>query len=174
MDKKHSLHNRPDINNGATEKKTQQKRVRKLSQSNHHDYRLPAGMECREGEPLYLAISRWCLKEGRWISLGDIALAFGLQPRRASYQMSYITRKPGRVVCLTRFIPDESTRRPRCEIRVERILVAPPDPRRGSEPAAEGRGMPGMRRTRVGNAMAGSGRLWDALLRDVRKGHDDD
>ncbi|EAN8329705.1 CaiF/GrlA family transcriptional regulator [Salmonella enterica] len=147
--------------------------LRKGKQANHCEYVLPDSMLPWAGEPLYLVIARWCLLQGRWINRNDISRAFHMPERRASYQLSYISRKKNRVVCRTRMNNSGELQHSCNEIWIERILPArtgeasePPEVRRhratASSPVASSR--------RVGNGMSGNIQLWDNLLKEVRGG----
>ncbi|EDM3692592.1 CaiF/GrlA family transcriptional regulator [Salmonella enterica subsp. enterica serovar Infantis] len=147
-------------------------RKRKGVQSNHDEYIIPQSMEPWSGEPLYLLVARWCLQQNRWINRNDIAVAFHLTERRASFQLSYISRKKARVVCRTRYNTSHAKGGgSRNEIRVDRIL--PPSPGgRGSSPQYQQSNtvkIPGAVSSRVGSGMTGHGRLWEQLLGKVRK-----
>lgn len=150
---------------------------KKGAQSNHGEYCVPQCVMAWAHEPLYLVIARWCELQGRWINRNDIVAAFLLPERRAAFQLSYISRKKERVVCSTRNSSVPGSRQPRSEIRVECIL-----PPLSAEQKRENRQkrrqqtakMPGPSSVRVGSGMAGSGGLWDRLLKATREKRDDE
>ncbi|EFM2336847.1 CaiF/GrlA family transcriptional regulator [Escherichia coli] len=86
-------------------------------------------MEVWADEPLYLLIARWCLLQKRWINRNDIAIAFHLTGRRASFQLSYIIRKKSRVITRVRNNCKCNIRNNRNEIWVENIIPATYDTR---------------------------------------------
>ncbi|ECF5902024.1 CaiF/GrlA family transcriptional regulator, partial [Salmonella enterica subsp. salamae] len=132
----------PDIPDTGERKETSGVR-KKRTQSNHEEYIIPDCMVPWAHEPLYLVIARWCEMQGRWINRNDVVQAFSMPERRASFQLSYISRKKDRVVCRTRSRGDEDIRQLRNEIRVEQILPAPAGrsgkpPRRHTEAKSPG------------------------------------
>ncbi|EEI9211050.1 CaiF/GrlA family transcriptional regulator [Salmonella enterica] len=150
--------------------------VIKGKQSNHCEYVLPDGMHPWADEPLYLVIARWCLLQGGWINRNDIARAFRLPERRASYQLSYISRKKNRVVCRTRMNNSGELKHSCNEIWIDRILpelpgeVREPEVRRHRVPSRPA----GVSSRRVGSGMSGNIQLWDNLLKAVRGGKKDE
>ncbi|ENU5422729.1 CaiF/GrlA family transcriptional regulator [Salmonella enterica] len=145
---------------------------RKRSQSNHDEYLIPESMVAWSHEPLYLIIARWCIQEARWINRNDIVQAFNMPERRASFLMSYISRKKDRVACRIRSRPHSDTdiRRQRNEIRVDRIL--PVAVRREIRQRAKVRTGGAVSR-RVGSGMKGNAGLWERLLKTVREEPDE-
>ncbi|EKS6154855.1 CaiF/GrlA family transcriptional regulator [Salmonella enterica] len=150
--------------------------MKKVKQSNHDEYVLPPCMAAWADEPLYLVIARWGLRQKRWMDRNDIVSVFHIPDRRASFQLSYISRKKERVACRTRYVPAEGGGRQRVEIFIDRILPAreerpaPAPVRRRNEPAKQS----GSVSRGVGNGMAGNIGLWEQLLRGCREGHDDE
>lgn len=59
-------------------------------QGNHGVWRLPPGMECEDGIPLWQAVALWALRQGRAVTREDISQAFSVAPRRAADVMTYI------------------------------------------------------------------------------------
>ncbi|EAQ4583457.1 CaiF/GrlA family transcriptional regulator [Salmonella enterica subsp. enterica] len=149
---------------------------KKVKQSNHDVYTIPACMEAWADEPLYLVVARWGLQQKKWINRNDIAAVFHIPDRRASFQLSYISRKKERVVCRTRYVPAEGSGRQRVEIFIDSILPAPEEgpthapPRRRNVPAKQA----GPTSRGVGSGMAGNTGLWEQLLKGCREGHDDE
>ncbi|EDV9210771.1 CaiF/GrlA family transcriptional regulator [Salmonella enterica] len=139
-------------------------------QANHCGYVLPDGMELWADDPLYLVIARWCLQLGRWVNRNDIARAFHLPERRASYQLSYISRKKSWVVCRTRMGSSGKLQHSCNEIWIERII---PELTGGTrEPEVRHHRVPtkpaGVSSRRVGSGMSGNIQLRDNLLKVVR------
>ncbi|EDU9604363.1 CaiF/GrlA family transcriptional regulator [Salmonella enterica subsp. enterica] len=149
---------------------------KKVKQSNHDVYTIPACMEAWADEPLYLVVARWGLQQKRWINRNDIAAVFHMPDRRASFQLSYISRKKERVVCRTRYMQVEGGGRQRVEIFIDSILPDPEEgpthapPRRRNVPAKQ----TGPTSRGVGSGMAGNTGLWEQLLKGCREGRDDE
>ncbi|HCM1919200.1 TPA: CaiF/GrlA family transcriptional regulator [Salmonella enterica subsp. salamae serovar 28:r:e,n,z15] len=131
-----------------------------LKQRNHDEFCIPPGMEAFADEPLYMLIARWCLAQGGWTDRNRIAGAFGITERRASYQISYITRKKALIHSRVRASEADSGHNRRYELRVERVINRAEKPEGASRRTAA-EGMPGARRTRVGN---GDRALWRWVL----------
>ncbi|HAU6732979.1 TPA: CaiF/GrlA family transcriptional regulator [Salmonella enterica subsp. enterica serovar Elisabethville] len=143
--------------------------LKKSNQSNHEDTTLPESVSQYYEQPLYIIIALWCQQQNRWISRNDIAQAFSMPVRRASFQLSYITRRANQILFRSRQqkLAREGRRHPSNEIWVEKVLIesvgqglerAPP-----SENKAE-RGAKGAYRSRVGNGMSGGENVWHRLV----------
>ncbi|EAA5817614.1 CaiF/GrlA family transcriptional regulator [Salmonella enterica] len=149
---------------------------KEVKQSNHDVYTIPPCMAPWADEPLYLVVARWGLQQKRWISRNDIAAVFHIPDRRASFQLSYISRKKDRVACRTRYVPAEGSGRQRVEIFIDHVLPAPDvslthaPPRRRNVPAKQA----GPTSRGVGSGMADNIGLWEKLLRGCREGRDDE
>ncbi|ECJ9600539.1 CaiF/GrlA family transcriptional regulator [Salmonella enterica] len=149
---------------------------KKVKQSNHGIYTLPACMMQWADEPLYLVVARWGLLQSRWINRNDIVAVFHIPERQASFQLSYISRKKDRVACRSRYVPKEDGGRKRIEIFIDRILTAPEEgvvrapARRRNVPAKQ----TGPTSRGVGSAMVGSTGLWEQLLKGCREGRGDE
>ncbi|EAQ5054777.1 CaiF/GrlA family transcriptional regulator [Salmonella enterica] len=149
---------------------------KKVKQSNHDVYTIPSCVAPWADEPLYLVISRWGMMQKKWINRNDIAAVFHIPVRRASFQLSYISRKKKRVVCRTRYVPAEGGGRKRVEIFIDCILMAPEEglahapPLRRNAPTKQA----GATSRRVGSGMAGNAGLWEKLLKECREGRDDE
>ncbi|WP_407861291.1 CaiF/GrlA family transcriptional regulator [Escherichia coli] len=142
-------------------------KLKKGSQSNHGQYIVPPGMEEWVDEPLYLLIARWCLLQKRWINRNDIAIAFHLTGRRASFQLSYIIRKKSRVITRVRNDCKCNIRNNRNEIWVENIIPTTCDARKKSCAQVKKKAKYSSRG--VGSGMTGNVILWDKLLKKVFK-----
>ncbi|HBB6657809.1 TPA: CaiF/GrlA family transcriptional regulator [Salmonella enterica] len=149
---------------------------KKVKQSNHDIYTIPSCMEAWADEPLYLVVARWGLQENRWINRNDIAAVFHIPERRASFQLSYISRKKERVVCRTRYVTSEECGRQRIEIFIDRILPEPGSCRSRVPPGRQN--IPskptGPTSRRVGSGMVGNIGLWEQLLKGCRKEREDE
>lgn len=149
---------------------------KKVKQSNHEVYTLPDCMAQWADEPLYLVVARWGLQQKRWIDRNDIAAAFHISDRRATFQLSYISRKKERVSCRIRSVPIEGGRRRRVEIFIDGILPGHEDSqttapaRRRKVPTKQA----GATSRRVGNGMVANIGLWDRLIKGCREGRDDE
>ncbi|EBH8655705.1 CaiF/GrlA family transcriptional regulator [Salmonella enterica] len=144
------------------------------SQKNHDACFIPQCVRQYRGEPLYILVAYWCMKQKTWVQRNQISEAFHITARRASYLVSYLRTKATRVVCewrATEFINNVR----RFEIRVTHVTDCSPPCRRHRS-----RKTPVLRR-RVGNAdTAQANRLWNQLTRNHagklqnNEGDDDD
>ncbi|HHR4183561.1 CaiF/GrlA family transcriptional regulator [Citrobacter cronae] len=143
--------------------------LKKPNQSNHENTIIPECVSQYTKQPLYIIIALWCQQQNRWINRNDIAQAFSMPVRRASFQLSYITRRPKYIHFRFRqqISPGEGKRHPCNEIWVEKVLIEPEEdsleraPPKGKK--AE-RGVMGAYRSRVGNGMSGGENIWDTLV----------
>ncbi|EAU2710383.1 CaiF/GrlA family transcriptional regulator [Salmonella enterica] len=151
---------------------------KKVKQSNHDEYTIPPCMIPWADEPLYLVVARWGLMQKKWINRNDIAAVFHIPDRRASFQLSYISRKKERVVCRTRYVPAEVSGRQRVEIFIDYILPAPEEreahapPRRRNVPAKQTGST--VRSHGVGSGMTDNIGIWEQLLKSCREGRGDE
>ncbi|EAW8016990.1 CaiF/GrlA family transcriptional regulator [Salmonella enterica subsp. enterica serovar Thompson] len=63
---------------------------------------IPASVSQYNRQPLYIIIALWCQQQNRWINRNDIAQAFSISVRRASFQLSYITRRQKKIIFRSR------------------------------------------------------------------------
>ncbi|EEO7208528.1 CaiF/GrlA family transcriptional regulator [Salmonella enterica subsp. enterica serovar Rubislaw] len=163
----------PGEDEGTGNKK---KVLKKVTQSNHDGYIVPPCMASWADEPLYMVVARWGQIQKRWINRNDIAAVFHIPDRRASFQLSYISRKKERVACRTRYVPAEGSGRQRVEIFIDYIL--PPRQEKQVHGPLRRRNVPakqaGPTSGRVGSGMAGNTGLWEKLLKGCREGRDDE
>ncbi|EBS7634786.1 CaiF/GrlA family transcriptional regulator [Salmonella enterica] len=155
--------------------------LKMLNQSKNEQIIIPESVSQYHQQPLYIIIALWCQKQHRWINRNDIAEAFSIPVRRASFQLSYITRRPQNIHFRSRQnIPGEAGKRHRCnEIWVEKVIID--TVRQDSERALpvdnkSERGVMGAYRSRVGNGMSGNGNVWDILImmrRENEEGEDE-
>ncbi|EJA8226182.1 CaiF/GrlA family transcriptional regulator [Salmonella enterica] len=62
-------------------------------QNNHEGRYLPEGMEIYANCPFFIIVALWCLHRNTWVNRNDIARAFKLSDRKASFQLSYLMNK---------------------------------------------------------------------------------
>ncbi|EPX7837395.1 CaiF/GrlA family transcriptional regulator [Salmonella enterica subsp. enterica serovar Kentucky] len=97
-------------------------------QTNHDACFIPVSVRQYAGEPLYIIVAHWCLLQQNWVQRNQIAEAFHITARRASYLIAYLRSKTSRVVSICRHqtLPNKARR---YEIYVIRFLTVPPRPR---------------------------------------------
>lgn len=141
-----------------------------VSQRNHEVSFIPDSVAKYHHEPLYIIIALWCQQQARWINRNDISLAFQMPTRRASFQLSYMSRKPKRVSCKVRqkILEYSDGRRYPCnEVWVEQVLRVDnmPEDEKKSPPEHKKGGLSGPHRGRVGNGMSSNASaLWHSLV----------
>ncbi|ECO1013929.1 CaiF/GrlA family transcriptional regulator, partial [Salmonella enterica subsp. enterica serovar Newport] len=86
-------------------------RQKKTTQSNHDPFVIPPSLQQYADEPLYILIALWCQQQNDWVSRMAISEAFGITDRRASFQVSYISRHKKRVDCEVRVIRTDNSQR---------------------------------------------------------------
>ncbi|EAT4591384.1 CaiF/GrlA family transcriptional regulator [Salmonella enterica] len=121
---------------------------KKTAQSNHDPFVIPASLQQYADEPLYIQIALWCRQQNDWVSRMAISEAFGITDRRASFQMSYISRHKKRVDCEIRVIRSDNSQRFYHEIRITGVVLSGDTVR--SVPAQPKKSP--LKRSRVGNA----------------------
>ncbi|EBS5929810.1 CaiF/GrlA family transcriptional regulator [Salmonella enterica subsp. enterica serovar Saintpaul] len=121
---------------------------KKTAQRNHDPFVIPASLQQYADEPLYILIALWCRQQNDWVSRMAISEVFGITDRRASFQMSYISRHKKRVDSEIRVIRSDNSQRFYHEIRVTGVVLSgdtvravPVQPKKGP-----------LKRSRVGNA----------------------
>ncbi|HAU2969585.1 TPA: CaiF/GrlA family transcriptional regulator [Salmonella enterica subsp. diarizonae] len=121
---------------------------KKTAQRNHDPFVIPASLQQYADEPLYILIALWCRQQNDWVSRMVISEVFGITDRRASFQMSYISRHKKRVDSEIRVIRSDNAQRFYHEIRVTGVVLSgdtvravPVQPKKGP-----------LKRSRVGNA----------------------
>ncbi|WP_336285979.1 CaiF/GrlA family transcriptional regulator [Citrobacter arsenatis] len=140
-----------------------------LCHREHENSRIPESVSKYIGCPLYIIIALWCQQQNRWINRNDIAQAFSIPVRKASFQLSYMTRRPRHIVFLIRkkTSVEEGKRHPYNEIWVKNVMVESvdkreEDPERAINKARRGR--VGAYRSRVGNGMHSGENIWNTLV----------
>ncbi|EAX5651229.1 CaiF/GrlA family transcriptional regulator [Salmonella enterica] len=111
---------------------SEKKNWRAPYQRNHDACLVPAGLEAWADRPLYILVAQWCLRHGGWVSRRDIAQAFGISERGATYQLTYLVRKKEQVVCEQRRVKHEGMPVARYEVRVLSVMDEP-----GKRPVTE-------------------------------------
>jgi len=164
--KQHSLENDSSVSD----------RRKKGRQSNHEEYLVPVSVLPWAKEPLYMLISRWSMHQERWVNRNDIAEAFHIPPRRASYQLAYISRKKDKVECRIRTNHAEDNHHRRSEIWVDRILAEPPPEAisPANKPTVTVSRNATLTSRGVGSGMADNLGLWERMLKGIRGGSDDE
>ncbi|EAA7556244.1 TPA_asm: CaiF/GrlA family transcriptional regulator [Salmonella enterica] len=99
-------------------------RQKKTTQSNHDPFVIPPSLQQYADEPLYILIALWCQQQNDWVSRMAISEAFGITDRRASFQVSYISRHKKRVDCEVRVIRTDNSQRFYHELRVKDVVLA--------------------------------------------------
>lgn len=143
--------------------------VKEGAQSNHEVTFIPESVAQYYQYPLYIIIALWCQQQNRWINRNDISEAFHMPVRRASFQLSYMTRRPKRIVFRVRQ-QHQVQSGSRCnEVWIDRVIIEPIEqnmedsfPLEGKR--VQGRGVVGAYRSRVGNGMSGTKNLWHSLV----------
>ncbi|ECV2982728.1 CaiF/GrlA family transcriptional regulator [Salmonella enterica] len=93
-------------------------------QTNHDACFIPECVRKYNGEPLYILVAYWCQQQKGWVQRNQISEAFHITVRRASYLISYLRNKAGRVDCECReSVPANKVSR--YEIRVTTIRETP-------------------------------------------------
>ncbi|EBS4103897.1 CaiF/GrlA family transcriptional regulator [Salmonella enterica subsp. enterica] len=115
------------------------------SRGNHEPCFVPECVRQYTGEPLYILVAWWCYQQQDWLRRTQIAEAFHIPLRRASYLMAYLRNKTKRVTCESReaLIANNVYR---YEIFVTRVM---PSFSRKKETSAS---TPRRTRSRIGNA----------------------
>ncbi|ENI8089363.1 CaiF/GrlA family transcriptional regulator [Salmonella enterica] len=144
---------------------------KELMQGNHEHFIIPPEVAMHAHEPLYFLIALWCQIQRRWINRNEIATAFHLTERRASYQLTYINRKKTRIVSMTRKRKSENERTLRVELWVESVIIPErreynPNKNQSEEKEIKERQNIGSRKYRVGN---GDRATWRWLLSGNRR-----
>ncbi|EHZ8150100.1 CaiF/GrlA family transcriptional regulator [Salmonella enterica] len=145
---------------------------RKPKQRNHDVFVVPEGLEAHADEPLYILVALWCMRQSGWINRRQVARAFGISERSATFQLTYITRKKARVECVIRKVKVEGNPVMSHEIRVLRVVMKSGDIRRRGNKQQKVCNET-THRSRVGNADNEARQqlavIWNSLRRDGNK-----
>ncbi|ECJ2556700.1 CaiF/GrlA family transcriptional regulator [Salmonella enterica] len=135
-------------------------------QRNHEACVVPAGLEAWSGRPLYILVALWCMRRSGWVSRRDIAQAFGISERGATFQLTYLARKKEQVVCEQRKVKHKGMPVARYEVRV---LSVKDEPGKRSVTEKQRSALRTVQTRRVGNADEGVRAqmrdIWNSLQR---------
>lgn len=142
------------------------KKQKKPVQSNHEGCHIPRGMEGYADQPVYIIVALWCLNNKIWVNRKDIARAFKLSERKASFHLSYLMKKRHVIDSEVRRVKSEGSPTTCYEIRVTAVSLDKTVP-------GENRPTPGVsgsvRKFQVGNATEEQRRLLRKLWPGSRK-----
>ncbi|EAO8184562.1 CaiF/GrlA family transcriptional regulator [Salmonella enterica] len=142
---------------------SEKKNRRVPHQRNHEVCLVPAGLEAWADKPLYILVALWCMRRGGWVSRRDIAQAFGISERGATFQLTYLARKKEQVVCEQRRVKHEGMPVAHYEVKVLDVKDEP-----GKKPVTE-KQRSAVRTRRVGKADEGVRAqmrdIWNSLQR---------
>ncbi|EKB5404015.1 CaiF/GrlA family transcriptional regulator [Salmonella enterica] len=133
---------------------------KKTIQSNHDPFVIPPSLQQYADEPLYILVALWCRQQNDWVSRMAISEAFGITDRRASFQVSYISRHKKRVACEVRVVRTDNSQRFYHEIRVTAVVLTGDTVR--AVPTLP-RKIP-VKRSRVGNATPELRNMFHSLI----------
>ncbi|ECW0088200.1 TPA: CaiF/GrlA family transcriptional regulator [Salmonella enterica] len=133
---------------------------KKTAQSNHDPFVIPPSLQQYADEPLYILVALWCRQQNDWVSRMAISEAFGITDRRASFQISYISRRKKRVACEIRVVRTDTPQRFYHEVRVTGVVLTgdtvravPVQPKKGP-----------VKRSKVGNTTPELRNMFHALM----------
>ncbi|EBS4549454.1 CaiF/GrlA family transcriptional regulator [Salmonella enterica] len=133
---------------------------KKTAQSNHDPFVIPQSLQQYADEPLYILVALWCRQQNDWVSRMAISEAFGITDRRASFQISYISRHKKRVACEIRVVRTENSQRFYHELMVTGVVLTrdtvravPVTPKKGP-----------VKRSKVGNATPELRNMFNSLI----------
>ncbi|EEG5674685.1 CaiF/GrlA family transcriptional regulator [Salmonella enterica] len=135
-------------------------RRKKTAQSNHDPFVIPPSLQEYADEPLYILVALWCRQQNDWVSRRAISETFGINDRRASFQISYISRHKKRVSCEIRVVRTDNSHGFYHEIRVTGVVL-----REGSVrkvPVLSKKGP--VKRSKVGNATPELRNMFNTLM----------
>ncbi|EBH8640466.1 CaiF/GrlA family transcriptional regulator [Salmonella enterica subsp. enterica serovar Thompson] len=126
---------------------------------------IPASVSQYNRQPLYIIIALWCQQQNRWINRNDIAQAFSISVRRASFQLSYITRRQKKIIFRIR--RQVISHHPCNEIWVKNVIMESLSGTTKKTPPLGNKSKPcnmGAYRSRVGNGMSPGENVWHKLV----------
>lgn len=139
---------------------------------------IPASVSQHYQQPLYIIIALWCWQQNRWINRNDIAQAFSISARRASFLLSYIKNRQRKIIFRTR---RKVISHHQChEIWVKEVIMESLNKdTKKSTPYNKNKSnstQMGAYRSRVGNGMSSSENIWHKLImmRKVKQQEDND
>lgn len=96
---------------------------KKPEQGNHEECYLPRGMEVYAKHPIYIIVALWCLNKKTWVNRNDIARAFKLSERKASFQLAYLMKKRHVIDSEVRRVKNEGSQTTCYEIKVSAVSL---------------------------------------------------
>ncbi|EAT8254981.1 CaiF/GrlA family transcriptional regulator, partial [Salmonella enterica] len=111
-------------------------------------------------------VALWCLKRGGWVNRGQIADAFGISERSATFQLTYLSRKKEQICCELRKVKRAGVPVESYEVRVTEV-----SPEAGVRKVSEKQreAVKTIQRGRVGNADGDvrelTRNIWNSLQR---------
>ncbi|EAR5683953.1 CaiF/GrlA family transcriptional regulator [Salmonella enterica] len=138
---------------------------------------IPASVSQYYQQPLYIIIALWCKQQNRWINRNDIAQAFSISARRASFQLSYIKNRQKKIIFRTR---RKVLSHHQChEIWVKEVIIESIDSdtkKNAPYKNNSNRAKMGAYRSRVGNGMSSTDNIWHKLfmMRKLKLNEDGD
>lgn len=121
---------------------------KKTAQSNHDSFIIPPSLQQYADEPLYILVALWGRQLNDWLSRTEIAKTFGITERRASFQLSYLSRQKKRVDCEVRAIRAENSPRFHHEVKINIVVLTRDVKKAVSAPTKKGP----VKSSKVGNA----------------------
>ncbi len=74
-------------------------------------------------QPIYIIVALWCLHRNTWVNRNDIARAFRLSERKASFQLSYLIKKSHIIDSDVRKVRSEHRSTTCYEVRVNSVSL---------------------------------------------------
>ncbi|EAY4774539.1 CaiF/GrlA family transcriptional regulator [Salmonella enterica] len=98
------------------------KKYKRPVQKNHDGCFVPKGMETCADMPVYIIVALWCLKGKSWVNRSDIARAFKINERKASFYISYIIKKDN-IKSEVRMVHNEGSPASFYEVKVNDVIL---------------------------------------------------
>lgn len=118
---------------------------------NYEGFTVPAEVAGFIHEPLYILVAEWCRLQSRWVSRMDVAEAFDITPGRATFQLSWLSRRTDIIQCEIRRVRRSGSPVASHEVWVERVDLTRLHARLAMTQSLKSQPS-GSRRSRVGNA----------------------
>ncbi|EME3424930.1 CaiF/GrlA family transcriptional regulator [Salmonella enterica] len=135
-----------------------------INKDNHKT--IPMSVSQHHRQPLYIVIALWCQQQNRWINRNDIAKAFYISERRASFQLYYITHRQKNKVTF-RLRRRIISHHPCNEIWVKKVIIEYSDDNIRKQSAQDNKSKKrnmSAYRSRVGNGMSSGTEIWKTLI----------
>ncbi|AOV97665.1 hypothetical protein A9798_12365 [Edwardsiella hoshinae] len=153
---------------GADDEAARHRRVRKPYQGNHEACLVPLGLEAYRERPLYVLVAQWCLRQEGWVNRNQIAAAFGISARSATFQLTYLARKKAQIASVLRKVRRGTAMMESSEIRV--LWVHPEaGVRKTKTTVTETMPLKRVQKHRVGNADEAMRAQWRDIWRGLHK-----